>query len=55
MSSSTDAGHAAAEAMKVINSTCPKTKDGKHKFDTHGSGPSTCGTCRLCGATYHWK
>lgn len=55
MSSSMDAGYNSDEAMKTINSKCEKSKDGKHDFKKLGSGPSSGGECKLCGASYYWK
>jgi hypothetical protein len=55
MSSSRDAGYAADDAMKTIDSKCPKAKDGKHDFKTIGSGPSSGGECKNCGTSYYWK
>lgn len=55
MSSSLDAGYSSQEAMKILSTKCEKSEDGKHDWKRLGSGPSSGGECKKCGACYYWK
>lgn len=53
MSSSIDSGYYADQAS---DDKCPKSKDGKHKYEiTCGSPPSCEMTCKHCNDSYYTK
>jgi len=55
MSSSRDAGYYSDQQIKIERESCPKDKDGKHKWQIFGSWPSTWRTCTNCKVTTYSK
>jgi len=55
MSSTADAGYYADQRVKLEKTKCPKSKDQKHEFKSHGGWPSVWRECKHCGLTTYSK